>query len=215
MDDNRMSEQTPYQKLEVSEDASFEEIQSARDRLVALHRGNAQTQQDVEVAYDAILMDRLRRRQKGELDVPEQIRFAEQLTEKKTSLKLPTPNPMGLKRWIDQPSSRELLISTGVWSTLGGLTLFALGSPEGSQDLLALLLALGVGFNVYWINRKELKLGRAVLITLITLLAGAIIGVGFAQILGALGAPLGLLSPDIIVTLILFVLFWVVSNFVR
>lgn len=212
-----MSEQTPYQKLEVPEDASFEEIQSARDRLVALHGDNAQTQQDVEFAYDAILMDRLRRRQKGELDVPEQIRFAEQLTEKPASFKLPnfTPSSAGLKRWIDQPSGRELLISAGVWSTLSGLTLFSLGSPAGSQDLLALLLALGVGFNVYWINRKELKLGRAVLITLVTLFSGALIGMGFAQLLIGLGAPLGLLSPDIIVTLILFVLFWVVSNFLR
>ena len=80
-----MSEQTPYQKLEVSEDASFEEIQSSRDRLVALYNDNEQSKQDVEVAYDAILMDRLRRRQTGEIKVPERIRFAEQLAEKKAA----------------------------------------------------------------------------------------------------------------------------------
>jgi hypothetical protein len=34
MEDKRMSEQNPYTKLEVPEDASFEEIQSARDRLI-------------------------------------------------------------------------------------------------------------------------------------------------------------------------------------
>lgn len=212
-----MSEQTPYQKLEVTEDATFEEIQSARDRLVALHGDNEQTQQDLEFAYDAILMDRLRRRQKGELDVPEQIRFAEQLTEKKPSIKLSSLSPSvgWLQRLLDRPSSKELLISSGVWVALGGLTLFSLGDIAGRQDYLAFLLAIGVGFNVYWINRKELKLGRAVLLTLLTLVVGSMVGIALAKLALLLGAPLGLLTPDIIVTLVLFALFWIVSNFLR
>lgn len=204
-----MSQQTPYQKLDVSEDASFEEIQSARDRLVSLHDENESSRQDVETAYDAILMDRLRRRQAGELQVPERIRFAEQLAEKKPSISLPSikTSPDWLQRLLDRPSGRELLITSLVWATLGGLTVAAQANP----DSLSLLMAIGLGFNIFWLQRKELKLGRAVLITLATVAIAAIIGVGLLQIPVA-GVSL---NPNAIIALVVFILFWGASNFLR
>jgi hypothetical protein len=209
MDDKRMSQQTPYQKLDVSEDASFEEIQSARDRLVSLHDEDESSRQDVEIAYDAILMDRLRRRQAGELQVPERIRFAEQLAEKKPSISLPgiKTSPDWLQRLLDRPSGRELWITSLVWATLGGLAVAAQSNP----DSLSLLMAIGLGFNIFWLQRKELKLGRAVLITLTTVAIAAIIGVSLLQIPGA-GVSL---NPNAIIALVVFILFWGASNFLR
>ena len=58
MEDKRMSDQNPYTRLDLPEDASFEEIQNARDRLI---ERDEQNRQDIEAAYDAILMDRLRK----------------------------------------------------------------------------------------------------------------------------------------------------------
>lgn len=215
MDDKRMSEQTPYQKLEVSEDASFEEIQSARDRLVTLHT-DEQSRQDVETAYDAILMDRLRRRQAGEIKVPERIRFAEQLAEKKNSFSLPSMSgsPDWLQRLLDKPSGREVIITSVVWVSLSGLAIAAqagAANPEATQQTLSFLMALGIGFNVFWLQRKELKLWRSVLITLVTVLGSGLIAVGLLQL------PLswGGLDPSALVALVVFIFFWGASNFLR
>ena len=204
-----MSEQTPYQKLEVSEDASFEEIQSARDRLVALYDDNEQSKQDVEVAYDAILMDRLRRRQAGEIKVPERIRFAEQLAEKKAAGPAISLDKMpdGLQRLLDRPEGKEVLITSLVWAGLMGLTV----ASQASQDTLALLMAIGLGFNIFWIQRKEFKLGRAVLITLSCVAIAALLAVALLQL------PFGWfgLSETVVVALVAFILFWGASNFLR
>ncbi|NJN23482.1 MAG: molecular chaperone DnaJ [Acaryochloridaceae cyanobacterium RL_2_7] len=204
-----MSEQTPYQKLDVSEDASFEEIQSARDRLVDLYGDNEQSKQDVEIAYDAILMDRLRRRQAGEIKVPERIRFAEQLAEKKATGPIISLDKMpdGLQRLLDRPQGKEVLISSMVWAGLAGLTI----ASQGNQDTLSLLMAMGLGFNIFWIQRKELKLGRAVLITLSCVAIAALLAVGLLQL------PFGWfgLSETVVVALVAFILFWGASNFLR
>ncbi len=72
-----MSDQNPYEKLGVSEDASFDEIQEARNRLLEQHGGDGKNLEMIEAAYDAILMERLRMRQEGKIKVPERIRFPE------------------------------------------------------------------------------------------------------------------------------------------
>ncbi|MCJ8282426.1 MAG: CPP1-like family protein, partial [Rivularia sp. ALOHA_DT_140] len=72
-----MSDQNPYEKLGVSEDASFEEIQDTRDRLVEQYSSDGQRLEMIEAAYDAVLMDRLRMRQEGKIKVHERIRIPE------------------------------------------------------------------------------------------------------------------------------------------
>jgi hypothetical protein len=74
-----MSEQSPYEKLGVSEEASFDEIQDVRNRLLQQYSGDSKRVEVIEAAYDAILMDRLRMRQEGKIKVPERIRFPERL----------------------------------------------------------------------------------------------------------------------------------------
>ncbi|MCA6538857.1 MAG: CPP1-like family protein, partial [Pseudanabaena sp. M037S2SP2A07QC] len=69
-----MSEPTPYEKLGVNDEASFEEVRDARDRLLRENEGDESQQEIIEVAYDAILMDRLRARKEGKIAVPDRIR---------------------------------------------------------------------------------------------------------------------------------------------
>ena len=52
-----MTEQTPYEKLGVSEDASFDEIQNVRSRLLSEHSDDSKHSETIEAAYDAILID--------------------------------------------------------------------------------------------------------------------------------------------------------------
>jgi DnaJ-class molecular chaperone len=47
-----MSDQTPYEKLGVAESASFEEIQSTRDRLLREYAGDVKKCSEVEASYD-------------------------------------------------------------------------------------------------------------------------------------------------------------------
>lgn len=205
MEDKRMSDHNPYTRLDLPEDASFEEIQNARDRLI---EHDEQSRQEIEAAYDAILMDRLRKRQEGKITVPEGVRFPEQLVQKPAKLMLSgtATSPAWLQQLLDRPSLSEVLISAGVFTGLGTFAVL-----KQTPDSLALLLAFGVGFTMYWINRKEQRLGRAFLITIATLVIGGLLSSLIAQV----GLPVIGLMPEAMLTLVILALFWLVSSFLR
>lgn len=209
-----MSDQSPYEKLGVTEDASFDEIQDAKGRLMQQHRGEQKLVESVEAAYDAIIMDRLRMRQEGKIKVPERIRFPEKLAQVPPSFPQ-TPasrSPEWLRRLLDTPTREDLLWPAVSFLLLGGLTVFY---PAPDDAILPLTLALGFGCSIYFLNRKERQFGRAVLLTLAALLIG-FLGVG--TLLG------GLLDPQItsigftaekLATLVTFVVLWLTSSFLR
>ncbi|TAG63241.1 MAG: molecular chaperone DnaJ [Oscillatoriales cyanobacterium] len=176
-----MSEQTPYQLLEVDEDASFDEVQEARTRLA-----------EQQVAYDAILMDRLRQRQEGKIKVPERIRFPERVAPPPASFtpSAPSGSPAWLQRLIDTPSRADILWPAGVYVGLGGLSIY----PAANDSLLQLTLALGVGSCLYFLNRKEQKFGRAVLLTV---------------------ASTAFITTEKFIALFTFLILWLVSSFLR
>ncbi len=208
MEEKRMSEQTPYEMLQVSEDATFEEVQAARDLLIAASQEEKQ-RQAIETAYDAVLMDRLRLRQEGKIKVPERIRFAERLTEARPpKVALPSMNqsPAWLQRLLDTPGPREIIIPGVIFSSLATICFYA-----KSADAISVVLAIAVGFNIFWLNRKERKLGRAFLITLVALVIGVAIATAVLQ---GVVAPLGL-GPDLFVGLVVMFIFWLVSSFLR
>jgi hypothetical protein len=204
-----MSESTPYQILGVAEDASFEEIQEVKNRLLAQHQGEEQTVDRVEAAYDAIIMERLRLRQEGKIKVPERIRFPERTTPPPAPLTaLPTgQSPSWLQRFIDTPSRNDILLPAGIFAALGGITVVA---PPADSSLLPLLLVGGVFASLYFLNRKENKFGRAFLLTLAALL----LGVGLGAVLTAPLAGLAL-GGERISALAAFLLLWLVSSFLR
>lgn len=209
MEDKRMSEQNPYEILEVAENASFEDIQNARDRMIVRNQEDEKCRQAVEAAYDSVLMDRLRKRQEGKIKVPEGIRFAERLAEKKPPrLSMPqiNPSPNWLQQSLDQPDLQEVAIVGACYAALAGFALLA-----QSVDTLAFLLALGVGFSLYWLNRKEQKLGRAFLLTLVALAIGALIGSALLQT----GLQTDPVQPQAILSCVIFTVLWLVDSFLR
>ncbi|MFM7405148.1 MAG: CPP1-like family protein [Cuspidothrix sp.] len=207
-----MSDQNPYEKLGVSEDASFDEIQDARNRLLEQHGGEGNSQEVIEAAYDAILMERLRMRQEGKIKVPERIRFPEIRVQSSTptSPNLNRQTPEWLQRSLDQPTLTDVLIPAAWYLGLSGISLFY---PGGSEQVLQLALVLGVGIGVYFLNRKEGKFGRAVLFTLVSLIVGLIVG---GLIAGwVLPLPLINMTANQFSTLLTFILMWLVSSFLR
>ena len=208
-----MSDQNPYEKLGVSEEASFEEIQNTRDRLVEQYSGEPQRIEMIEAAYDAVLMDRLRMRQEGKIKVPERIRFPDRLVQVPPDLN-PLPkkqSPAWLQRMIDKPSTLDVVVP-GVWYL--GLSANSLFYRSGGDQVLQLMLVLGVGVSIYFINRKESKFGRAVLLTLVGLIVGLIVG----TLVASSFVP-QLQSADIttnqFATVVTFILLWLICSFLK
>jgi hypothetical protein len=203
-----MSEQNPYDNLGVTEDATFDEIQDARSRLLQQYSGDPKQLEAVEAAYDAILMERLRMRQEGKIKVPERIRFPERLIQAPNQSPTPAKQPPGwLQGLLDTPSSRDVLLPGVLFLGLSGLSVFYI-------QVIQLTLVVGVGVSLYFLNRKEQKFGRAVLLTGLGLIVGLIAG-------GLLGNWLQgqvntfNLTAEQLATLVTFLLLWLISSFLR
>jgi hypothetical protein len=202
-----MSDQQSYEMLGVDESSSFEEIQDARNRLVKECESDRKQVEAIEMAYDAILMDRLRQRQEGKIKVPDRIRFPErQVPDSLPELKAPRAQqtPPWLERFIDTPSRADILWPAGL---LLGASLLAVNSP-------AFALALGLACSVYFLNRKEKKFGRSLLLSF----GGLILGVSLGLYLGGLMLGqlqgVGLAAETFAAWFSLFLL-WLISSFLR
>ena len=208
-----MSEQNPYEQLGVTENSSFEEIQAAKKRLYEQHGNDSAVLEEVEIAYDSIIMDRLRLRQEGKIKVPEKIRFPERKQEK--VLKVPQLKSENSAAWlqglIDTPSQADILWPSGIFLTLSAIAVF---SQNTGGSILPLLMALGFIANIYFLNRKEGRSGRAFLISFITLFVGIALGSGLADLLLGQGG-VTVLGGDQFAAAVTFCLFWLVSCFLR
>lgn len=208
-----MSDQNPYEKLGVSEEASFEEIQDTRNRLVEQYSSDSKRLEMIEAAYDAVLMDRLRMRQEGKIKVPERIRFPEARMQV-TPLENPVAkkqSPAWLQRMVDKPSTLDVVVP-GVWYL--GLSANSLFYRTGGDQVLQLMLILGVGVSIYFLNRKESRFGRAALLTLVGLIIGLIVG-------GLIASPFveqlqsTNISTNQFATVVTFVLLWLICSFLK
>ncbi|AFZ35819.1 heat shock protein DnaJ domain protein [Stanieria cyanosphaera PCC 7437] len=208
-----MNEQNPYEQLNVTENASFEEIQNAKRKLKEQYSQDTKVLESIEAAYDAIIMDRLRLRQEGKIKVPERIRFPERLVETPSDFTPVTQknSPQWLKNLLDRPSQAEILWPTGIYIVLAATAVFA-QSTEAS--LLPLLMALGFMANIYFLNRKENKFPRSLLISLVVLLVGIGLGNGLAQLLLSQTGGIGL-NVEQFASVLTFCLFWIASCFLR
>ena len=208
-----MSDQNPYEILGVSEEATFDEIQNVRSRLLEEHRDDGKHLEIIETAYDAILMERLRMRQEGKIKVPERIRFPERLVQAlpKEASAPREQSTAWLQKMRAQPSSTDILLP-GAWFL--GLSAISVFYPGGGDTMLQFVLIFGIGVGVYFLNSKEGKFGRSVLISLLTLVIGL---VGGGLIAGLLPSQLIYvnLAANQFSTVVSFILLWLVSSFLR
>ena len=208
-----MSEQqNPYEQLGVAENASFEEIQAAKQRLCEKYGNDSAVLEKVETAYDSIIMDRLRLRQENKIKVPEKIRFPERDTEKSFNIRpLVSDNSNWLQQFIDTPSQADIILPSGIFLVLAGIAVF---SQNQENSLLPLLMALGFISNIYFLNRKEGRFGRAFLMSLGTLFLGIALGSGLASLLVGQNGGM-ILGAEQFAVAVTFCLFWLVSCFLR
>jgi Protein CHAPERONE-LIKE PROTEIN OF POR1-like len=207
-----MSQQSPYEQLGVAEDATFEEIQAAKQRVLARSGSDQQLQDNVESAYDAIIMARLKLRQQGKIKVPDGIRFPEKPAA--VIPKFPTLSVNNSSSWLgdtfESPSRSEILTTSGVYAVLGGATLV----PSLASSSLPTLVALGTAFSLYFINQKQRRFKRALLGTLIALILGGVIS---GVLVNTLQLPVGQIGipGEVFAGLVIFLLLWVTSSFTK
>ncbi len=205
-----MSAQSPYEKLGVSEGATFEEIQTARAQLVEELAGDQRKISEIEAAYDSVLMERLRLRQEGKIKVPDRIRFPEKLVQPAPS-ETPAPakkSAQWLTNLIDQPSIQDI-----AFPGVGLVGLGALVYLYPTDQVLQIAMALATGTTLYFLYRKERKLGRAILLGVAGLLLGFAIG-GAAYTFLSPALPM-LPSNEIVISLVTFLVLWLVSSFTK
>ncbi|MGD1907132.1 MAG: CPP1-like family protein [Leptolyngbyaceae cyanobacterium] len=209
-----MSDQTSsYKTLGLTEASTFDEIQAARTRLVEACDGDRKQIETIEAAYDAILMDRLRLRQEGKIEVPDRIRFAEEKPEK------PAPSPVQetlqaqaarFSDFLDSPSREELTLPSTLFAVLVLASLFLAPS---------LGLAVGVAATLYFLNRKTNRFWRSLLLTIAGLTVGLLLGVGLGQLFVGQGAQLPWGSPEATIQMIgatvTLIGLWAMSSFLR
>lgn len=201
-----MSDKNPYEKLGLDDNATFDEVQEARNRLLQEQPGDRKQIEAIETAYESILMERLRLRQEGKIKVPDRIRFPERLAEPPPEF-APAPSkntPDWLHRWVDQPSRADILQPAALFVGTG---LLSIAAP-------AMGLALGVGCSLYFLNRKEHKFGRAFLLTLVGLVVGVVVGLQIGQLLTLQLSQISL-PLESFAAFVTFFILWLVSSFLR
>ena len=209
-----MSQNNPYELLGVSDNASFDEIQSAKKRICEEHKNDAQILEKIEAAYDAVIMERLKLRQDGKIKVPERIRFPERnKVETVSPSKTPVINsPNWLQNLMDNPSQADILPPTGIFL---GLTVLSFFAANAASSPLPLFMALGFTANVYFLTRKENRFGRSLVMTIIALVLGIGLGAAITVSLASSGVTLNPDQVDETNASFTFLLFWITSCFFR
>ncbi len=201
---------SPYTRLGVAPDATFDAVQAAKQARLAEVGDDPIARAQIEAAYDAVLMERLKERQQGKVSTAARSASVREQAP-------PPPKPMALPALPQVPLPKlkapalampQLGLATGfgLWfplGAIGALLLAALLLPAASQELL---LSLAVIAAVVSLQRRGGTLLTAAGWSLGLLVVGLVSG---GLLLSATGGPLPLglpLSPGQIESLPAFVL---------
>eukprot|EP00898_Chlorokybus_atmophyticus_P005986 jgi/Chlat1/6389/Chrsp44S05760 len=195
------NERDPYRRLGVGEDASSEEVQDARNYLVreyAMHRPSVEA---VEQAFDRIISQRLRSRQKSKL------------SDRSKRDKEGATGPAWAERFqkmLDKPSKQIIFQRTFLYIFLAVWSLMqAAASGPAFQVAVAFFLC------VYFIHLKtgSKDLLRAFGFGFGALVAGWLVGTLIPVYIPAIFPPA--LSPETICALFSFVTLWATATFLK
>lgn len=205
----------PYERLGISPDASFDEVQAAKQARFAEVGDDPQARARIEAAYDAVLMDRLKERQQGKVSTA-----ALNASQREAAVAAPKPAlpampslPALPRAPLNLPSARlpSLALAEGRerWLPLiggGTLLLVLLLSPAGNAELV---LAFATVLTVINLQRRGGRLLPAVGWSVLLLSVGLAVGGLLLQLLDPslpLGLPLAAQQVQSLPALVLLVL---------
>ena len=205
----------PYERLGISPDASFDEVQAAKQARFAEVGDDPQARARIEAAYDAVLMDRLKERQQGKVSTA-----ALNASQREAAVAAPKPAlpampslPALPRTPLNLPSARLPILALAEgrerWLPLiggGVLLLVLLLSPAGNAELV---LAFATVLTVINLQRRGGRLLPAVGWSVLLLTAGLAVGGLLLQLLDPslpLGLPLAAQQVQSLPALVLLVL---------
>ncbi|CAL2279721.1 unnamed protein product [Prunus armeniaca] len=219
-----MSVENALKLLGVSDGASFDEILRAKNSIVDACKDDQEAIAQVEAAYDMLLMRSLTQRRAGKV-VNSSVRYADVKP-------VSAPGIGSVPQWlqanvknppiaVETPSTSDLGVQAGVYGALMALTYVNGASsssvgPYGGADVPGLILAGSFGASLYFMTKKNIKLGKATIITIGGLVAGAVVGSAVENFLQVDIVPfLGIHSPAAVVSEFIIFLQLVVSLYLR
>ncbi|XP_054786323.1 protein CHAPERONE-LIKE PROTEIN OF POR1, chloroplastic-like isoform X2 [Prosopis cineraria] len=220
---SEMSVENALKLLGVSEGASFNDILRAKKSILATIKDDQEAVAQIEAAYDMLLMQSLTKRRAGKV-VDSKIRYADAKPVKPSGLGSMPPwfqttmknSPVS----IETPSTSNLGVQAGVYGALMGLTYIIDASTPASSysavDVPGLILAGSFGASLYFMTKKNVKLGKATVITIGGLISGAAVGSAVESLLHVDVIPfLGIHSPATVVSEIIVLSQFLVSLYLR
>jgi hypothetical protein len=210
-DPNANQAPTPYERLGITPEASFDTVQEARNARLHEAGEDPLARSRVEAAYDAVLMDRLKERQQGKVSTAARSASAKEQQQATPPPRLPLPAvpKVSLPR-VPAPSfsapSFSLVEGEDRWLAVGGsclLLALLLLLPTPPAELL---LALATALCVVCLQRRRRRFPAAVgwgfgLLSLGLLLGGVLVAMAPAEL--PLGLPLDRLQVQSIPALLL------------
>ncbi|KAL6545914.1 hypothetical protein OROGR_009788 [Orobanche gracilis] len=176
-----MSVENALNVLGLSDGASFDDILRAKNLIIASCKDDQRAISQVEAAYEMLLMQSLAKRRAGEA-VNSSVRYAD------VKLVNSHRKMWPLSNWlkdspvtVEAPTMGELRVQAGVYGALMVLTYVNGASsssvvPYAEADVHGLILATSFGASLYFMTKKNVKLGKATLIMIGGLIAGAVVG---------------------------------------
>ena len=187
--------QDPYERLGISADAGFEEVQRARETSLNAAGDDPMARARIETAYDAVLMGRLRERQSGTISSAAitASRLEDQSASKPSTSPVNTSALLTRIRNLSLPSpklnsagflpSLSLVEGQGLLVRLiaGGIGLLLLLAAPTAVDLVLALSTIGLFISQVKRGRRPLgALGWCLALVALGLVLGAVIGAVFA-----------------------------------
>ncbi len=213
-DPNANQDLTPYERLGITPEASFDAVQEARNARLLDAGEDPLARSRVEAAYDAVLMDRLKERQQGKVSTAARSASVKEQQQATPPPRLPLPSvPKVTLPRVSAPSfstpSFSLIEGQDRWLALGGsglLLVLLLLLPTPPAELL---LALATALCVVCLQRRRRRFLAAVgwgfgLLSLGLLLGGFLVAITQADL--PLGLPLDRLQVQSIPALLLLLL---------
>lgn len=181
--------QDPYQQLRLDAEASFEDVQAARDRCLREVGDDLQARARIESSYDAVLMSRLRERQMGrvstaaasaserEQDAPVATGLTAGANMLLSRLKMLKPPAESSSSTSFMPTF-QLVEGQGllVRLTLGAISILLLILTTGTVELLLSLNTIGLFISQIRRGRRPLaSLGWSIILLTTSLILGSLL----------------------------------------
>jgi hypothetical protein len=175
----------PYERLGVTPESSFEEVQAAKQLRLNEAGEDPMARSRIEAAYDALLMERLKQRQQGRVSTAARTASArEQLAPPPPRMAMPALPQLALPKVarpalglpsLELAQGSDLALALGGFGLLLGLLLLV---PSVAPEFL---LALATGLTVVCLQRRRRRFLAAVgwgfgLLTLGLVIGGLLMG---------------------------------------